>query len=151
MKHGKVIATLVLVSGIASAAFAHSGATGIVKQRMDKMGEVASQMKVIARMLNGQVDFDQAILEASAAEIADHASGFEPLFPEGSVSPPSEARPRIWTRWDDFRDQFATMEVRAGSLADQAALAEDPSDLKNAFVRLGNTCKSCHQDFRQQK
>ncbi|MEQ8481618.1 MAG: cytochrome c [Hoeflea sp.] len=151
MKFERAAATLVLVFGIAGAALAHSGATGIVKQRMDKMGEVASQMKVIARMLNGRLEFDPAVMEASATEIADHASGFEPLFPEGSVSPPSEARPRIWTRWDDFRDQFATMEVRAGSLADQAASAQDPSDLKNAFVRLGNTCKSCHQDFRQQK
>lgn len=151
MKLCKAVATLGLVFGVGSAAFAHSGATGIVKERMDKMGEVASKMKVIARMLNGQLDFDPAVLEASAAEIADHASSFEPLFPEGSVSPPSEARPRIWTRWDDFRDQFATMEARAGSLADEAASAEDPSDLKNTFVRLGNTCKSCHQDFRLQK
>ncbi|WP_420408606.1 c-type cytochrome [Hoeflea sp.] len=151
MKFERAAATLVLVFGIASAAFAHSGATGIVKQRMDKMGEVASQMKVIARMLNGQLEFDPAVLEASAAEIADHASGFEPLFPEDSVSPPSEARPRIWTRWDEFLDHFGRMEARAVTLADQVASVEDPSDLKGAFGRLAETCKSCHQDFRQKK
>lgn len=151
MRLERAVATLFLIFGIAGAAYAHSGATGIVKERMDKMGEVASGMKVIARMLNGQVEFDPAVLEASASEIADHASGFAPLFPEGSVSSPSEARPRIWTRWDEFIDHFSTMEARAVSLADQAASVEDPSDLKGAFGQLADTCKSCHQDFRQMK
>jgi cytochrome c556 len=122
-----------------------------VKQRMDKMSDVASQMKAIARMLNGQHDFEPSVLEASAKRIAEHAAGFEALFPVGSGSRPSEARPRMWTRWDDFRDQFGRMEKRAASLADQVAAASEPSDLKPSFGRLGETCKSCHQDFRQQQ
>ena len=151
MKSNAIKYTLVALILSTGAALAHSGAKGVVKQRMEMMGDIAAQMKTVAHMLSGQKAFDPQQITASARQIADHAKGFAHLFPEGSIKSPSEARPEIWTRWDEFLDRSAEMKARAVALAAAAKTAEGPLDIKKPFGQLGMSCKACHQDFRLKK
>lgn len=147
-------AMIALVLG-GTAALAHKGATGIVKERMDQMGGIAKAMKAMGAMFKGDVDYDAEQVRLLARDVA--ASGgteMSVLFPKDSLQHPSEARPEIWSDWDTFSTRADEMQAAAVALANGAANPTDgsagpkPADL---FQDLAQTCKSCHQDFRIKK
>ncbi len=56
-----------VVSGVVGAVWAHSGATGLVATRMDAMKDIGKQVKSLARMIRGQIDFDRQAARRAAA------------------------------------------------------------------------------------
>ena len=144
---------LVLVAtglGAAGMLSAHTGATGVVKQRMDLMSDIARQMKTIGGIARGKAAFDGASVSAAAARIADHGKHMPMLFPKDSLQPPSEATARIWRDWEKFVAVAEDMRVAAGNLAG-AGRAGDAAAVKDGFRALGKTCSACHKDFREKK
>ena len=150
-----ILVPAALAACLVSVAWAHQGATGIVKERMDQMGGIAKSMKAMGAMFKGETSYDAETVRALATDIA--ATGgkeLSALFPEHSLRPPSEARHEIWTDWDKFLGQGDEMQAAALALANGAANPTDgssgpkPADL---FRDLAQTCKSCHQDFRIKK
>lgn len=142
--------TAVLVAGLimAGAALAHTGATGVVKERMEAMKAIGASMKAIATMIKGAAPYDAAKAAAAGEAIARHAGAIPDLFPEGSSGAPSEALPLIWTDWPDFLSATAALEERALDLAAAAGTAQNADALKAPFAALGETCKTCHEEFR---
>ena len=69
---------------LATATYAHDGATGIVKERMDAFSEARGQMKQIRGAIGGS-EFD-AITEISA-KMQIWADKMGNYFPEGSDQP----------------------------------------------------------------
>ncbi|WP_149866541.1 cytochrome c, partial [Tropicimonas marinistellae] len=55
---------------VAATAFAHSGAMGIVKERMDGMSAMAAVMKALAPMMQGTAPYDPDAIRKGAATIA---------------------------------------------------------------------------------
>lgn len=140
-----------LTAGIAAGgvALAHKGASGVVKQRMELMKGIAAQMKALSPMAKGEAAFDPAQVKKSAAAIAEHAGQIPENFPEGSTGHPSEAKPAIWTEWDKFKANAEALRTSAQALE---AGADDGLDATKAlFAKLAETCKGCHQDFREEK
>lgn len=161
MKPVLVASAAILVTG--AAAFAHSGATGVVKDRMEQMKAVAASMKVIGGMIKGAAPYDAATVKAEAAKIASHGGeALTRLFPEGSIKHPSEARPEIWSDWDRFSAISDDLARYAAALSDGAGNQRggEPSggdeDLAvmspdGLFMKVAGTCSACHEDFRQKK
>ena len=136
------------------AALAHSGATGIVKERMDLMGGVGKATKEIGKMLKGEAAYDSdRVAELARAIAASGGRKMTALFPEGSIMGPSEARPEIWTNWQRFSDIAGDLTATATALADGAANSRDGSkgSPEALFGAMAKTCKGCHQDFRIKK
>jgi cytochrome c556 len=142
-------ATALLAFG--TLAFAHSGATGVVKERMEMMKEIGSGMKVIGEMIKGARPFDAAEAAASARAVANHAAMVPSLFPEGSTDSPSEASSAIWEDWDAFLELSDALAETGLQLATAAETASDASDIRAAFAATGRTCAACHEDFRIEK
>jgi cytochrome c556 len=87
----------------AVAAFGHSGATGIVGERMMGMMMLGEQINVLAPIANNPSSEDLGKVREAAAMIEMHAgAAMTDLFPEGSIEAPSEAKPAIWQRWEEF-------------------------------------------------
>jgi cytochrome c556 len=143
------IAAVLTVSTFGGLAFAHSGATGIVKQRMELMKDIADRMKEIAEMVRGRQDFDADTVRSAADAVAVHAGKVEELFPEGSVGGASEARRVIWDNWDDFSGLADELESTAVVLAEAAETAAGADDIRPYFANLGRTCSACHEDYRK--
>ena len=141
-------ATALLLCGVA---WAHTGAKGIVKERMDVMSSIGANMKTIGEMLKGKTAFDGKRVEAAARAIAGHADKFHHLFPEGTTEKPSEALPAIWTDWDRFIELAANMKKTSIVLAETAPSASEAGDIRIAFLLVAGTCKACHADFRLKK
>lgn len=123
----------ILVTGIAlasaAAALAHSGATGVVKQRMDNMDVLKAQMKALRPMMQGKAAYDPASVRQAARTIAAHAGEtLTTLFPEGSLDHPSEALPAIWDDWARFSGLAAQLAFFAEGLAAAADNAPGGAD-----------------------
>jgi len=143
--------TIVFTISIVSVAFAHSGATGVVKERMDMMVDVAKSMKLMGEMIKGKISYDGKTAKSAALSIQNHGSHFPKLFHEPSIEKPSEALPAIWENWDEFTEIFDEMNTRSAVLAEIATTASDAKELETDFRLLGKTCSSCHAKFRMKQ
>ena len=126
-------------------ALAHSGATGIVKDRMDRFKDSQNALKKIAAAIKVQ-DFNA--IDAPAQVIAQWGDEMARYFPEGSNPPPSEALDIIWQDMDQF-EAMADANAKAAKRLQQLAISGDQSKIKPAFNELVGSCKACHQKFRQ--
>lgn len=133
--------------GIWTPAAGHMGAKGVVKERMDATGAMGRAMRSLYAMARGTTPVDGAEVARTGRFIRDYAERIPELFPEGTHSPPSEARPEIWTDW-------AAFEKRAGDLAGEAAKPaevgadDDRRALVRQFRRVGRACSVCHESLR---
>ena len=125
-------------------AFAHKGATGIVKERMDNFK--ASQMALKQILAASKRNEFEAIVPL-ANEIKNWAEIMQTKFPSGSDGPPSEASPAIWTDFEGFKSA-AKENFEAASFLEVTALNGDAKATDKAIKKLAGTCKSCHQSYR---
>lgn len=146
-----IIGTMLLTLAIANASFAHDGATGIVKKRMDMMSDVASSMKTLGQMIKGEADYSADTAKDAALKIETHSKHFQTMFPIGSTQAPTEALPTVWENSDEFQQLFYTMENQARELAIMASSAKTAEEIKIKFSTLGKTCGMCHEKFRLKK
>lgn len=114
----RIVLGAATASVIAIAAYAHSGASGVVKERMDAMGAMQDAMKRLLPVMQGQADYDAEAVRTEAAIIAGLAGeALTRMFPEDSIAPPSEAKEAIWQDWDSFAAMSEQLEVAANGLA----------------------------------
>ncbi len=139
-----LVTTLALSCGFSVLAYAHSGATGIVKERMDFFTQSKDNLKAIkTHFRNG--DLDAIVLLAK--QIRDWAEKMPAYFPAGSDGKPSEASPQIWLDFSGF-ERAANANYQAANQLVTAAKADDSKAAINAFKTTAATCKSCHKSYR---
>ncbi len=148
---GSAFVLIALCIAIVGSALAHTGATGIVKKRMESMNSIAEAMMAISKLDWLSPDTARSELAEHARQISDHASHIVKMFPAGSIEGPSEAIPAIWERPDDFRRLADALGSRAAELAAIASKVSSAGEIKPQMVGLGDTCKSCHQGYRREK
>lgn len=132
--------SIALAGGMAVAQDA-TDPTVIARQAV--MKQIGGSMKVLGDMAGGKTAFDAAkAAEAKAALIA--AAGEVPAkFEPQATDPASEAKPEIWTGWNDF--------VTKSSALGTAATAVDTTSvdgIKAGLGAVGGACKDCHTTYR---
>jgi cytochrome c556 len=104
-------------AGLAAGAWAHSGAMGVVKERMDAMKAMGDAVKRIKPMMSGEAEYDAAAVQAAARVIAEEAgAAMTGKFPEGSGGGVSEALPAVWSDRARFEALARDLEVTARGL-----------------------------------
>lgn len=131
-------------------AVAHEGAKGIVKQRMDAMGDLGKASKTLTQMFKGQRTYDAQTVARLANNIADHADKLPAMFPKGSGGPPSETLPSAWTDRSGFDRAFGALKSEARKLADMAPTASQRETMAQ-FFKMARTCSACHTNYRKRK
>lgn len=117
------------------------------KYRQGVMRTVGGHMSSLSSILRGQVHLDN--LGFHAKGMADLAKIVPNVFPEGSGVSKSEALPEIWENPDDFKaavDKF----VKAANGISAAANDGDKAGIGPAMKALGQACKGCHDNFREE-
>ncbi|MCY6383364.1 c-type cytochrome [Hoeflea prorocentri] len=142
-------ASAFVISAFGGLALAHSGATGVVKERMEAMKYIAAQMKQIGVMVKGEQAYSADVAAAAAAVIAEHAETMPSLFPEGSNSMPSEALATIWSDWGRFARSAEELSITATTLSEVAGSATSADEIRVQFAAVGKTCSACHEGFRK--
>ncbi len=138
------IGSIFTLSPFSDGAFAHQGATGIVKERMDRFDQSRDALKAsFAELKAGQ--FDAIITNARA--MAQWGRDMPSFFPEGSDGAPSEAAPAIW----QDKAGFAAAAKAFADAADHViitAQTKDTADTGAALKKLAGTCGDCHRQYR---
>ena len=124
--------------------YAHEGAKGIIKERMDKFKMSKNLMKKINKGLQND---NFIIIEKSAQTLLDWSKEMSNYFPEGSDTPPSEASSDIWLDPEGFKIAIKNFELASLELITQSQ-SENFDMTVNSFRDLAQTCKGCHQKFR---
>ncbi len=133
---------------VTGAALAHSGATGVVKQRMDGMKEMSNATKALGAVKAGAIPFAPEVIRRAAGQLRKHGEEAHHLFPEGSLQDESEALPLIWTDRASF-DRILDDLIAAADRLDQ--VAEDQDMALAVADDVATTCKTCHEKFREKK
>ena len=102
-------------------AFAHKGATGIVKERMDNFK--ASQL-ALKQVLGASKRNDFEAIVPLANQIKNWAEIMPIKFPSGGDGSPSEAAPAIWRDFEGFKSA-AKRNFEAASFLEVTALNGD--------------------------
>ena len=122
-----------------------SGSGDIVadRQRLMKLhGQIWSDIQAKAKANNIEG------IEVSAETLAINAQYIPAMFPEGSLTEKSKAKPEVWQKWPDFEAAAKNMETEAMKLRDasKAKNAQLTQDIVKDFGR--NACGACHTPFR---
>lgn len=132
----------------AGAAFAEGDATDPAAIEREKvMKAIGGAMGTLGGMAKGEVAYDAAAAEAAKAALVTAAGGVAAAFEtQGGEDATSEAKPEIWTSWEDF--------VKKSDALTAAATAADVSSAEAIGASLGaigGACKDCHTTYRVMK
>ena len=144
MKKLIIVAILILTSVTFGNAIAHSGATGIVKERMDYFKASQINLKKIRVHISNE-NYESIIPLANS--IASWSSKMPDYFPVGSNIKPSEASPKIWSDFAGFT-AAAQLNWKATVSLAKAAKIGDRDSVITAFKETAESCKSCHKTYR---
>ena len=113
------------------------------RQRLMKLNG-ASWRDIQAKAKAGDIE----AIAVNAEMMAIGALHIPSLFPEGSLTEESNAKPEIWQQRDEFEKQAQNFRVMAEQLRDTAQ-AKD-ADATQAMVKTfgKQACGACHTPFR---
>lgn len=124
----KITITLT-ASAMAAAATAHTGATGVVLDRMKGMTAIRDIVAELAPMMQGTVPYDAFTVSEGARVISSHAGEkMLSLFPEDSLEGVTYARSEIWESWQDFATLAEDLEIYADALSAAAPNGLQPAE-----------------------
>jgi len=141
---GALALAALLATGAASASDDHDKElpAGPIRDRHELMEKVGDDAKAIGAATKAGKPADAV---KPAQDIAAALEKAPSLFPPGSESPLSRAKPEVWSNKKKF-DELAA-EGRAKALA-LAEAAKSGGDLKAASGAMFQKCKACHDEFR---
>ena len=116
-----------------------------IKYRQSALFVMGQHFSRIGAMANGKVPFDAKAAAEDADIVADMAK--LPWAGFGAGTEGGKAKPEIWKEQAKFNDLSGKMEAEAVKL-NAAAKTGNLDNLKTAFGPAANSCKSCHDSFR---
>jgi cytochrome c556 len=139
------LATLVVI-GFAAAQSGPKVMSGDVvadRQRLMKLNG-ASWADAQAKFKAGNIE----AIAVNAETMAVLAQHIPVLFPQGSLTEKSNAKPEIWQKWAEFESAAKNMQVWAEKLRDTAK-TKDAAATGAVIKDFGRqACGSCHTPFR---
>jgi cytochrome c556 len=139
-------------------ALAYGGCAGSGSSSAPKMSaaEIVSERQRLMK-LNGaswsdaQAKFKAGNIEGiavNAETMAMNAREIPKLFPEGSMTADSKAKPEIWQKWSEFEGDAKNLQVQSEKLRD-AARSKNAAATEAIMKDFGReTCGTCHTPFR---
>ncbi|VDC27239.1 c-type cytochrome [Pseudogemmobacter humi] len=143
MKAARTAALLLILAPVAALAADPTQPEAIA--RANVMKEVGKNTKILGEMAQGKTAFDAAAAEAAKAALIAAAAAAPAAFEvQGAEDPVSEARPEIWTGWEDFTAKATDLRVAAEGVDTASA-----DGLRTGMATLSGTCKACHSVYRE--
>jgi cytochrome c556 len=146
VRAGIVVGTLTaLVFGGCATSAPKMSATEIVteRQRVMKLNG-ASWADAQAKFKAGNIE----AIAVNAETMAMNAREIPKLFPEGSMTADSKAKPEIWQKWSEFDADAKNLQMMSEKLRD-AAKSKNTAATEAIMKDFGReACGTCHTPFR---
>ena len=146
IRHGIVMVSLIAVAAVGCATGSDSMKSGSMKMGS---GDIVADRQRLMK-LNGASWADaQAKFKAGNIEtMALNSEHIPMLFPEGSLTEKSKAKPEIWQKRPEFESAAKNFETWAVKLRDTAR-TKDPAATEVVMKDFGRqACGTCHTPFR---
>jgi cytochrome c556 len=121
--------------------------TDAIKYRQGLFQVMGIHSQRIGSMVKNDRPFDKAMAENDAAVIDMMAKQLDGAFPPGSDTAPSKGKTDIWQDPTGFKKKLDELKISAQKLS-AASKSGDMQALRAAFGATAQSCKSCHEDFR---
>jgi cytochrome c556 len=129
---------------LAGAAVAKDGVQDpAVKARMELMGAIAVNTKVLGQMAGGEAAFNADAAASAKANLAAAAAEVPAKFEPQATDPLSDAKPEVWTNWADFVTKSEALLAQAEAL-DTSSL----ESVQAGMAGIGGACKACHSVYK---
>jgi cytochrome c556 len=112
--------------------------------REEIMEAVGGHMQAIVKIAKGEVPYNDH-LGVLASNMAGLATIAQDIFPEGSAG--GDALEVIWEEPEAFAERLQAFQDAAGNF-DVVVASGDMSGFGEALQGLGQACKSCHDEFK---
>lgn len=153
MRVSRTVSTGLVVGGLAAlvvvglaGAQAKIGSGDVVADRQRLMKLNGASMKDIGdKAKAGSIE----AIAVNAETLALNAMHITALFPKGSLTDKSNAKPDVWDKWGDFEAGAKNLQTRAEQLRDTARSKD--ADATQALLKdFGRqACVTCHTPFRK--
>ncbi|TFW09800.1 cytochrome c [Oxalobacteraceae bacterium OM1] len=142
---GITLVTLAVLPFAAHAQFAKP--EDAVKYRKAAFTLMGAHMGRIGAVVKGDKAYDKAAVEQDAAIVEMMSKLPFTAFTPGSDTADSKAKPEIWKEQDKFKAAAEKMQGEVQKLS-AAAKAGDLNLVKASFGAVGQSCKACHDSYR---
>jgi cytochrome c556 len=121
----------------------------VIAYRRSAMTMIGWNFSPMGAMVKGKIPFDAA----DFAKHADRIAGLAPQVLEGFAKgsdqgAETDAKPDIWTHFDDFRSKLSDLVEQSKALS-EVSKGGDEATMKEQFKKLGGACKACHDKYKQ--
>ena len=118
----------------------------VIEYRERIMKTLQEQTAIIGMMASTAIPADSLPQTAQAIALAAKmaAKSFDQKAPGG------EAKPEIWTKYDDFKGRMAKFVEKSQAMSDAAAKGASLSEVTELLVDA-LPCKDCHDLYRAEK
>ena len=147
----KKIVLLATLSGLAISplAISHFDDSQIPQSyRQSYFTLLAMNFGPMASMMKGEIPWNDEQFAGYAIDL-EAVSQLQLLraFQPGSEKGTTRAKPEIWENMEDFESKLGDMRAATVALS-EAAASGDKEHIKQAFGEAGNSCKSCHDEYK---
>lgn len=118
-----------------------------VKYRKGVMVVMSNHFGRIGAMVNGRAPYDAKAAIANAELVAELSRLPWPAFTQNTEKLSDLTKPAIWAEPAKFKEHGENLQAATVKLV-AAAKTENLDTLKTAFGNTAQTCKSCHDSFR---
>lgn len=146
----KIIAAAALAGAMsfsqAQAAAAAYADKDVIDYREHIMKTLQEQTAIMGMIVSTLAPPEQMAMHAEAIALAAKmaATSFEQKVPGG------EAKPEIWTKYDDFSKRMKTFVEKSQTMSDAAKKGASTTEITEMLVEA-LPCKDCHDLYRDEK
>lgn len=145
----RVAAFAVLSVALAATAVAQKKPDEVIGYRRSAMTMIGWNFSTMSAMVKGKIAFDAKEFARRAERVASLAPQVLEGFAQGSdKGAETDAKPEIWTHFDDFKSKLGDLGEQSKALSDVAQTG-DEAKMKDQFKKLGGACKACHDKYKQ--
>lgn len=132
--------------GTAGISSSDAQSSDTAKQRVAAMKTMGGNLKKLGAAVAGG---DNAAAIAAATEVNKIASTIPTLFPQGSGTGETNAKPEIWQDFGDFRSKANAVEAASAKVVADATAGNLGDNPKAVVGSIGKNCGACHKVYRK--
>lgn len=140
------VVTVGIAIGSAGISSSEAQMSDLTKQRVAAMQQNGGNMKKLGAAVAAG---DNAAAAAAAAAINKVAGQLPSLFPQGSGTGDTNAKPEIWQDFAGFRKIANDLESASAKVIADANAGNLGNNPKAIVGSLGKNCGACHKTYRK--
>ena len=129
---------------------AQDQAGAIIAYRKSVMKAIGGHTGALVSIVKGGLKEYQDNLLHHTRSIHEASRNVTRMFPQGTDSGKTRAKPEIWREWEAFGKAADELERESAKLVELAE-AEKFREFAKAIGTLGRSCKGCHKKFRSRR